>query len=184
MSNRKNAQPSETEEISIMDTATFRKVKTSVYHVLPVDDEILHFTLDSLLPDSHTLAMNLPLGTLSLIANSRDNPYPLLLAEQQFTTSEMSVLIPLLKQYPHYCPYEVLLASFYNGNTHEKTVERSRERLYEAQFEGIWDQEMRPVRNVLSRTRLKMRAFNIEISSILETGYVLMKLPERKRMGA
>ena len=167
-----------------METTTFRKVKTSVYHVQPADDEILHFTLDNLLPDSHTLALNLILGTLSLIANSRDNPYPLLLAEQQFTTSEMCVLIPLLKHYPHYCPYEVLLASFYNGNTNERTVERSRHRLYEAQLEGIWDQEMRPVRNVLSRARLKIRSFNIEISSILETGYVLMRLSERKRMGA
>ena len=167
-----------------METTTFRKVKTSVYHVQPADDEILHFTLDNLLPDSHTLALNLTLGTLSLIANSRDNPYPVLLAEQQFTTSEMCVLIPLLKHYPHYCPYEVLLASFYNGNINEKTIERSRNRLYEAQLEGIWDQEMRPVRNVLSRARLKIRSFNIEISSILETGYVLMKLSERKRMGA
>ena len=167
-----------------METTTFRKVKTSVYHVQLTDDDILHFTLDNLLPDSHTLALNLTLGTLSLIACSSDFPYPLLLAEQQFTTSEMSVLIPLLKHYPHYCPYEVLLAGFYHGNTNEKTVERSRNRLYEAQIEGIWDQEMRPVRNVLSRARLKMRAFNIEISSILETGYVLMKLSERKRMGA
>ena len=54
-----------------METTTFRKVKTSVYHVQPADDEILHFTLDNLLPDSHTLALNLTLGTLSLIANSQ-----------------------------------------------------------------------------------------------------------------
>ena len=167
-----------------MKTITFRKVKTSVYHVQAAEDEISHFTLDNLLPDNHTLALNLSLGTLSLIANSRESSYPLLLAEQQFTTSEMCVLIPLLKHYPHFCPYEVLLASFYNGNTNEKTIERSRSRLYEAQLEGIWDQEMRPVRNVLSRARLKMRSFNIEISSILETGYVLMRLPERKRKGA
>jgi len=56
--------------------------------------------------------------------------------------------------------------------------------LHEAQVEGIWDQEMRPVRNVLSRARLKMRAFRIEISSILETGYILMMLSERKRLEA
>jgi hypothetical protein len=167
-----------------MQRISFRKVKTSVYHVQPTDDDILHFSLDDLLPEGHTLALNLSLGTLSLIANSRDNSYPYLLAEQQFTTSELCVLVPLLKHYPHYCPYEVLLASFNNGNTNEATVERSRKRLYEAQLEGIWDQEMRPVRNVLSRARLKMRSFNIEISSILETGYVLMRLSERKRLGA
>ncbi len=167
-----------------MQRISFRKVKTSVYHVQPTDDEILHFSLDDLLPEGHMLALNLSLGTLSLIANSRDNSYPYLLAEQQFTTSELCVLIPLLKSYPYYCPYEVLLASFNNGNVNETTIERSRKRLYEAQLEGIWDQEMRPVRNVLSRARLKMRAFRIEISSILETGYILMELSERKHLEA
>ncbi len=167
-----------------MQRISFRKVKTSVYHVQPTDEEILHFSLDDLLPEGHMLALNLPLGTLSLIANSRDNSYPYLLAEQQFTTSELCVLIPLLRSYPYYCPYEVLLASFNNGNVNETTIERSRKRLYEAQLEGIWDQEMRPVRNVLSRARLKMRAFRIEISSILETGYILMELSERKHLEA
>ena len=167
-----------------MQRISFRKVKTSVYHVQSTDDDILHFSLDDLLPQGHTLALNLSLGTLSLIANSHDNSYPLLLTEQQFTASELCVLVPLLKYYPHYCPYEVLLASFYNGNTNEASIERSRNRLYEAQLEGIWDQEMRPVRNVLSRARLKMRSFRIEISSILETGYVLMRLSERKRLEA
>src|SRR5436305_3115320 len=61
---------------SIMKTITSRKVKTSVHHVQSADDGILHFTLDNLLPESHTLALNLSLGTLSLIANSRDNSYP------------------------------------------------------------------------------------------------------------
>lgn len=170
-----------------MQRISFRKVKTSVYHVQPADDEILHFSLEELLPEGHMLALNISLGTLSLIANSRDSrniSHPRLLAEQQFTASELCVLIPLLKAYPYYCPYEVLLASFNNGNVNEVTIERSRIRLHEAQLEGIWDQEMRPVRNVLSRARLKMRAFRIDISSILETGYVLMVLPERKRLGA
>jgi hypothetical protein len=40
--------------------------------------------------------------------------------------------------------------------------------------EGTWDQEMRPVRCALSRTRLKMRTFNVDISSILSTGYILL----------
>ena len=41
---------------------------------------------------------------------------------------------------------------------------------------------MRPVRNVLSRTRLKTRAFGIEISSILETGYILMYVSQRRQV--
>ena len=70
-----------------MQRISFRKVKASVYHIQPTDDDILHFSLDDLLPDGHTMALNLSLGTLSLIANSRDNPYPYLLAEQQFTAT-------------------------------------------------------------------------------------------------
>jgi len=104
-----------------------------------------------------------------------------MLMEQQFTTSEICVLLPLLEAYPYYCPYEVLLASFNNGRVTEATITRFRQRLQEAQEAGIWDIEMRPVRNVLSRTRLKTRAFGIEISSILETGYILMYMPNYKQ---
>ncbi len=64
----------------------------------------------------------------------------------------------------------------------DTTVERCRQRLQEAQEAGVWDQEMRPVRNVLSRTRLKTRAFGIEISSILETGYILMYMPAKQHL--
>ena len=167
-----------------MHRVSFHKMKTSVYHVKPTDEEILHFSLEDLLAVGHTLALNVSLGTLSLLTHSPDDPYPRMLAEQQFTTSELCVLMPLLKSYPHYCPYEVVLASFTNGNVTESAIQRCRQRLHEAQLEGVWDQEMRPVRNVLSRARLKMRSFGIEISSILETGYVLMHLSERKQMEA
>lgn len=136
------------------------------------EDAILHFSLMDALPPGDTLALNRTLGTLSYISCSEGRP--LLLKQQQFTSGEMSVLLPLLEQFPYYCPYEVMFASFYNGNINEKNVARCRERLQEAMEEGIWDQEMRPVRNVLSRTRFKMRSFGFDISSILETGYILM----------
>ena len=167
-----------------MQGVSYQKITTSMYHVPLSDEEILHYTLEELLPAGHTLAMNVLLGTLSLIANDAALPYPRMVAEQQFTLSELSLLLPLLNSHPHYCPYEVLLASFNHRIITESTIERSRKRLHEAQLEGVWDQEMRPVRNVLSRTRLKMRCFKVEIASILETGYVLMTLPARKQLGA
>lgn len=163
-----------------MQRVSFRKVKPSIYYVNHSDEEIVHFSLEDLLPVGHSLALNTSLGTLSQIACGLDKPYPRMIAEQQFTASELCVLLPLLRSYPHYCPYEVMLASFNSGKVTEAAVERARERLQEAQSMGIWDQEMRPVRNVLSRTRLKMRTFGIEISSILETGYVLMVTSERR----
>ena len=80
----------------------------------------------------------------------------LLWMEQQFTNSEVCVLLPLLQLYPHYCPYEVMLAHFNSRNVDEQVIVKSRNRLQEAQALGIWEYEMRPVRNVLSRTRLKI----------------------------
>jgi hypothetical protein len=148
------------------------------------DEEITHYILDELLPAGQVLALNSPLGTLSLILPDPQTPYPRMKAEQQFTMSELSLLLPLLNSHPHYCPYEVMLASFDHRLVTEATVDRCRNKLHEAQLEGVWDHVMRPVRNVLSRTRIKMHVFDLEISSILETGYCLMVLPERRRAPA
>ncbi len=160
--------------------SSLRKVKLPVTGQEDEQSDILHFSLQGLLPTDHTLALNTLLGTLSHLS-CVDNQ-PVMLGEQQFTTSEISVLLPLLEAYPYYSPYEVLLASFNTGRTNETAVARSRKRLLEAQDAGVWDQEMRPVRNVLSRTRLKTRAFGIEISSILETGYILMVKKKSRRI--
>jgi hypothetical protein len=165
-----------------MQPVSFRRIKAAVNHRMRLSvEDILHFSL-GILPEGHTLAVNPTLGTLSYIIN--DGDYPRLVMQQQFTSGEMSVLLPLLEAFPYYCPYETLLANFQYGHVTEATVERCREQLQEAQEEGIWDQEMRPMRNVLSRTRLKLRSFGIEISTIVETGYILMYMPERKRKEA
>lgn len=163
-----------------MQKVSIRKVKTPISYMQETSEEVLHFSLQGLLPTGHTLALNTTLGTLSLLICKQDRPH--MLTEQQFTTSEICVLMPLLESYPYYCPYEVLLASFTSGRVTETTVARCRKRLQEAQEAGVWDQEMRPVRNVLSRTRLKSRTFGIEISSILETGYILMYMSSHRHM--
>ncbi len=163
-----------------MQKTSLRTAKASPRSTQPATIEIRHFSLRDLLPPNHLLALNSTLGTLSQIAC--EEGVPRLVAEQQFTNSEICVLAPLLESYPHYCPYEVLLASFTSGHILEEEVERCRRRLSLAQAEGVWDQEMRPVRNVLSRTRIKLHTFNIDIFSILETGYVLMRR-SRQRSG-
>ncbi len=138
-------------------------------------EEVIHFSLQGLLPVGHSLALNTVLGTLSHLASKQERP--ILLIEEQFTPSEICIILPLLESYPYYTPYEVLLASF-SGRASEVAINKARKRLQDAQESGIWDLEMRPVRNVLSRTRLKARSFGIEISSILETGYILMGTPD------
>ena len=135
-------------------------------------ETVRYFALDGTLPAGQILVLNTQFATLSLISNGEERPQ--LLAQQQFTASELSLLLPLLELYPHYCPYEVMFASFYNGVVSDETVERCRLQLQDALQAGVWDQQMRPMRNVLSRVRFKVRSFGIDIISILETGYVLM----------
>jgi hypothetical protein len=136
-------------------------------------EHILYFDLQDALPKGHVLALNTRLGTLSYLRTGGDT-WPRMLVQQQFTNSELSLLQPLLEHYPHYCPHEVMFANFYNGTISEKTIARARERLQEALDYGAWDHEMRPVRNVLSRARLKLKDFGLDVLSILETGYMLM----------
>lgn len=134
--------------------------------------EMLYFAPAGLLPTGHTLVLNRAFGTLSYLCKGVDRPQ--LLMQQQFTSSELSLLLPLLELFPDYCPYEVMFASFYNGTITDEAVELCRQQLYRALERGTWDQQLRPLRNVLSRTRMKLRPFGIDISSILETGYILI----------
>ncbi len=143
-------------------------------------ESVMHFSLPGLLPQDQILALNQALGVLSCLSYNHEGPR--LLAQQLFTSSELSVLRPLIESYPDYCPYEVLFASFnYGGYISEKNVLESRKMLQEAMEDGTWDQELRPLRNVLSRTRLKLRDFGIEINSILETGYMLKIVYARRK---
>jgi hypothetical protein len=137
------------------------------------NEQILYFDLQNALPKGHVLALNLRLGTLSYLRTD-DGIWPRMLVQQQFTNSELSLLQPLLENYPHYCPHEVMFANFYSGAVSERSLTRARERLQEALDYGTWDHEMRPVRNVLSRARLKLKDFGLDVLSILETGYILM----------
>jgi hypothetical protein len=154
-----------------------RKVKAPVIYTQENED-ILHFPLNGLLSAGHTLALNTTLGTLSQLVC--ENDMPRLLGQQQFTTSEIYVLMPVLEAHPYYCAYETLLASYSHGKVTDVTVARCRELLEEAQEEGIWDQEMRPVRNILSRARIKLHNFGIDIISVHETGYMLKRMATRR----
>ncbi len=149
-----------------------RKAKISPDYLKQDQERILHFSLQGALPEGHIMALNTAFGSLSYLSCEAGRPR--LIAQEQFSSSEMSVLLPLLEAFPYYCPYEVMYASFYHGNVAERTVARCHQRLRESMEAGIWDQEIKPVRCALSRTRLKMRDFGVDILSILETGYILM----------
>lgn len=135
-------------------------------------DKIVHFSLQGLLPEGQTLALNLSTRTLTLLSVG-----PRLIEEQQFSENEMRLLVPILESYPRYCSYEVLLASLSSESVTPEAIEHSRQRLQEARSRGAWQQELRPLRRMLSSLRSKLHAFHLEVSNIREKGCSLTSLP-------
>jgi hypothetical protein len=133
--------------------------------------KILHFSLRGLLSTGLTLALNLETRTLSLLSDG-----PQLVSEDHFSVNEMSLIVPILKSYPYYCPYEVLLAHISSKHVDPSLIERCRHRLLEAQINGTWQQEMRPVRRALSSLRSKLHSFDLEVSTVRERGCNLTSL--------
>ncbi|HZU68797.1 MAG TPA: hypothetical protein VFA09_16080 [Ktedonobacteraceae bacterium] len=86
----------------------------------------------------------------------------------------------MVESYPHYCPYEVLLARLAGGSSSdEQAVARARQQLYEAYDEGRGEVLLRPLRNVLSRVRLKLHVLGLDVVAMVETGYLLRAVKAR-----
>ena len=153
--------------------------KTQSFHPTrrqEVGRRISHLSLPGLLPPSRTLALNLEARTLSLLTEG-----PTLLMEQQLSVNEMRVIVPLLESYPHYCPYEVLLAHISSNTVTPASIELCRQRLQEALSRGTWQQELRSIRRALSSLRNKLHRFNLGISNVRERGCGLTSLGSRPR---
>lgn len=154
--------------------------QTSSLLAIPKLELFPTYPLPGLLPDGALLVYNPTLATLVCLRCDQDAPR--LLAEQQFSPNEACLLRPLLASYPDYCAYEVLHASFYSPpdsplfDLRDPTVARSRKRLEAMRKQGRWDEDMRPLRNALSRVRLKLHTLSIDVKSILDTGCLLMPL--------
>lgn len=155
----------------------------NMHGVTAPEEEALYFdNLEAVLEAHNRLALYLlpDRGILSLLALDEQRKAHLKVA-QQFTPSELSLLRPLLSHYPHHCPHEVMFASFSQNTTAEEVVAHTRLRLQKAIEDGTWDHEMRPLRNVLSRMRLKLKDFGLDVLSILETGYLLLPSQSKKK---
>lgn len=138
------------------------------------ENHIFHYGLSGLLPSGHLLALNRELAILSyLVLKADEEPRPYLLLQEQFSNNEEKMLFPLLENYPHFCPYEALIACYYTGNITDASLECYRSQLKEIRLAGAWEQEMRLYRTILSRVRFKLRTFGIDVRSIVETGYIL-----------
>jgi hypothetical protein len=136
-----------------------------------VETKLSHLSLPGLLPSGQTLVLNLETRTLSLLTDG-----PTLLVQQQLSGNELRMLVPLLEFYPHYCPYEVLLAHISSNIVSETSITHCRQRLQEALSRGTWQQELRPIRRALSSLRSKLEHFDLGISNVRERGCSLISL--------
>lgn len=136
-----------------------------------IEKSNLHFTLPGLLSSDQKLALNLATRTLSLLADG-----PRLMIVQQFTTNELRIILPILESCPHYCPYEVMLAHLSSSSVTMNSIALWRQRIQEAQLCGTLKQELRPLRRALTSLRVKLHAFNLEVSNIRERGCSLTNL--------
>jgi len=136
-----------------------------------VETNITHLSLPGLLPTDQKLVFNLETRTLSLLTDG-----PTLMMEQRLNGNEQHLLVPLLESHPHYCPYEVLLAYISSNVVTEASIAYCRQRLQEALSRGTWQQELRPLRRVLSSLRSKLEHFDLGISTVRECGCSLISL--------
>ena len=147
-----------------------RAVETK-QHRSNAEIHVVHLHIEGLLAPEHKLALNLKTRTLSLLSEG-----PKQIMEQQFSANEMRVLVPILHSFPHYCPYEVLLAHITSNDPTPTAITRCRQRLQAALDNGSWPQEIRPIRLALSSLRNKLHYFNLEVSTIRERGCGLTSL--------
>jgi hypothetical protein len=74
--------------------------------------------------------------------------------------------------------------SFCSSAMTGQSIERCQEKVLWGLEEGAVDVVMRPVRNLLSRCRMKLHPFGIEIKSLTTVGYVLIPVKGRARTQA
>lgn len=127
------------------------------------------FAMSTLLPEGGSLILNSEKGILSLLTGEE------LVEQQLLTDSEMYLIAELFAAYPDYCPYEVLLSALTNDS-----LEKCRKQVMWGLEEGMIDAMMRPVRNLLSRCRMKLQPFGIGITALHETGYTLTPLKRKE----
>jgi hypothetical protein len=142
------------------------------------DDDLHLFSLKGLLPAGQALSVNTTYLIVSLVSTDFMSGNPILL-ERPMAESNIRLLLPLLES-PYYCPQEVLLASLlypygellaglFSSDNAARTkwqmiVAEQRLCLQQAQAQGTWKKELKPLYNALSRLRSKLHPFGLEIA--------------------
>jgi hypothetical protein len=126
---------------------------------------LLTFPLAGLLPANQTLVLNLSMRSATLFSASPDREAQVL-SQQRFRPNGMRVLLPLLKAYPGFCTYDVLVASLLS-----LTLDQARQMLRDS-----WEVAMRPVRRAISGMMDGLRSLGLSVRSLRKAGYVLEAL--------
>lgn len=115
------------------------------------------------LPNGQMVIANPRLRTLSLLNLHISLP---LLAQAHFSVSEWSVLLVLLRTFPHDASYAELYAAL-------SSREQSQNSNYFDAMGGeyIPHEALRPIREIVSGVRLKVRSFGFEIRANRDMGY-------------
>ena len=124
--------------------------------------------LQSLLTTEYKVELNAKTRMFSLLSTKS----PSILGQQQFTVNEWNVFLTLITSYPHYAPYEILIA-----NLTLLSPSVCRERLQAAQESGpkVLKQELKPIYRSLANVRVKLNKVypHLKISLIRGLGYAL-----------
>lgn len=129
-------------------------------------DDLLLFPLDGLYPPNLRLIVNPQLRTATLFSDAAGHEAHIL-AQQHFSPNGMRLLIPLLRAYPHYCPYDTLLAHLFT-----LSPEEARQHLH-----GSWERAIRPVRRTIGSLATGLQALGLSVCNIRGVGYLLEAAP-------
>ncbi len=143
---------------------------TTKSHILDINvRDITNVLPKDSLPGSYQLELNADIRVISLL--ELDNPH--ILAQQQFTKNEWSLLTTLLVNCPRFVSLDALLASI----TSLSPAECSR-RIQIAQAKSFLTlkRELKPVHRALSGIRSKLKSLlpQLKIISLHETGYMIV----------
>jgi hypothetical protein len=144
-------------------------------------EDIEHFTFSDF-PEDCVFALYWTYQSISLLQSGGEGgAHPRLLGQVLLTERELDVFLAMRDHHPSFVPYEVVQTAFsrgYEATKRREVVTRVAASLQEAHQAGQWDEEIRPLRNLVSRLRFKGRVLGLEIISLLDTGYVLMRSPK------
>ena len=132
------------------------------------DERFSYYSLSGLLPEGDKLIIDRELLVVTHLRQGESGDC-CIVEQQQMGTSELFAFVELLASYPYYSPLEQLL-SVCTGRSPKKC----REDLSLAQELGEIEKLLKPLRSVISRTRLKIYRFGLNAQSLPEVGYILM----------